>query len=187
MINLNKKSMDERMNGMMFRNPSHINEAEESDDQRQIVDSLTKMGQKRVVEHYTFEDRTEVKGFPGVFDIRGLDKDNLKGLFTAILKSKPNIISVHLKLGDYPHVKKYTGQEMGPLNDNKPRWPSEQAEKFAELFANQNVAEIRYAVHEATPGNLRVLTEATVTEYREEYVDDELFKPELAIEYITLR
>jgi hypothetical protein len=179
--------IDERAineDGRIFRNPSHIDVADEADNQREIVQAIKKAQRKLQRVELKFDDKTEIKALPGTLHIREMDQEQLVGYFKSMLKCYPNIIGIHIILGKYPNTRMFDGPELNALNMNKQRFPSELAEKLAALFAKDNIIEMKYAIESLSTDNFLVKTQAAVAP-DEEYKNNELFNPIIEIEFIS--
>lgn len=169
--------------GICFRNPSHFDEAEKAENQKEIVEAVKQAQRTRQTVQYDYEDKMEVKKMPGVFHLREMDADNLTGFFKALLRAHPKTIGIHLSLGEYPSAKLYNGPAMRDLNANRLKTTHERAEELSKLFLEANVTELRYAIDAVGPGRIEMTVEAAVAN-EEEYKNDKLFKPRLSVEFV---
>lgn len=173
--------------GMLVRNPTHVEIAERAEDQREIVNAIkdAKAAWQKAI--YDYSDRGRIPGLPGVLKIREMNEPNMLGFCMTLMRTKPNITGIHLKLGEYPSARPYSGTRVVRLQSIKPRNPTEVAEDMAALLADKSlhVVEMEYKVNSATPGNFSATATAKVAN-SDEYANDELFKPVLEIEYFSL-
>ena len=171
--------------GMLVRNPSHEDIATRADDQRGIVSAIreSKANWQKAV--YDYSDPSRIPGLPGMLKLRELDEKNMLGFCLTLMRAKPNITGISLKLGDYEGTTEVRGTKITNLHSRVPRNPSEIAEDLAILLSAENVVEFNYKVNNAVPGDFDAVASAKVVS-DEVYKDDSLFKPYLEIEYFSL-
>jgi hypothetical protein len=172
---------------VFFRNPSLVGKADDVDNQQELVQKL--MAEKKASGEITFEYTDESKpcSFPGFAKIRDLKKSQLTGLFNSVLRYKPNIIQLHIRLGHYPNAKQLHSVALNECGASKPRWPRDIAPKFANVFSdpNKKIVEFIYVVSNAEPGNFRAHAQAMYVETEEEYRNEEYFEPAIGIRYFV--
>ena len=170
--------------GIYYRNPTHVEAAEMADDQSDIVKAILGSGRERKIDTFEYTEETKPWILPGFAFIREMDEKSILELCKTLMRFKPNIYKVHLKLGDYPSARTVNNTKTVKLDSFKPRFHTEVAEKMAEILSDQtmNVVEILYVVHNVEPGHFRASGTVYVTTEKE-YKNNELFKPTLAIEY----
>lgn len=184
---LDPDAMHNPSTGMLVRNPSHVEVAANAEDQRQIVQAIKEHRVSWQKAIYDYSDRSRIPGLPGMLKIREMNEHNMLGFCATLLRAKPNITGIHIKLGDYPGAHEYTGPKVSKLRSYEPRAPREIAEDFASLLSDPslNIVELRYTVNNAMPGNFEAVATAKVTNM-EEYQDDRLFEPHLEIEFFSV-
>jgi hypothetical protein len=188
--NMNPKDLDldakyNPSSGMLVRNPSHEDIATRADDQRAIVAAIreTKANWQKAV--YDYSDLSRIPGLPGMLKIRDLDEKNMLGFCLTLMRAKPNITGITLKLGDYPTAQDVRGSKIANLHSRQPRNPSEIAKDLAVLLSSGNIVEFNYKINNAAPGDFDAVASAKVVT-DDIYRDDSLFKPYLEIEYFNL-
>lgn len=171
--------------GMLVRNPSHEEVAARANDQREIVAAIkeSKANWQKAV--YDYSDPSRIPGLPGILKVRSLDEKNLLGFCLSLMRAKPNITGISLKLGDYENATEVRGGRINNLHSLQPRNPSDVAKDLADLFMSSNIVEFNYTINSAKIGSFSAT--ATAKEVDDEtYKDDSLFKPYLEIEYFSL-
>jgi hypothetical protein len=173
--------------GMLVRNPTHKEIAENADDQREIVNAIKQSQAQRQIAVYDYSDRSRIPGLPGVLKIRELDEANMLGFCMTLMRVKPNIIGINLKLGNYSGTRNYNGAKISKLRSNKPRNPTEVAEDMAALLSDRllNVVEVEYKINSVSAGHFESTATAKYVS-EEEYNDSSKFQPYLEIEYYKL-
>jgi hypothetical protein len=173
--------------GLLARNPTHIQEAKDADDQSDIVNAIKQSGVKRMrIRHdYTDVDKSNPPPLVGVLKIRDMTEEAAVNFCKNLMRSRPNIFTVHIKLGDYPNARRLDNSKTRMLNANKARFNTEVGAKMGEILAdrNMNVTELKYIVSSAEPGRFDATSEVYGTT-QEEYFDDEHFKPVIEFEFI---
>jgi len=182
-LNIPKDSVNPET-GMLFRNPSHADIAEEAEDQSEIVKFLNETGRVKERIAFTYEDLGNIQGLPGMLEIQEMDRETLEEFFKTMLRVKPNILDVYINLGTYPDRQRHSSRSITLLNANKQRTIEETASRFAEVFSDSNIVEFRYRIQNLSPGHFRTEASAMVTNDTA-YGDKKLFKPEVSIEYIA--
>ena len=173
--------------GLYARNPSHITEAKYAEDQSEIVKAIHKSGVKRmtVLYDYSVIDMKAPLPLMGILKIRDMPVESAIRFCQSLMRSRPNIFKVHIKLGNHPSKQRIDNSKTRLLNSSKARFNTEVGEKMGELLADRSlrITEIKYAVHNADAGLFNSTVEAYgVTEA--EYLDDALFSPIIEFEFI---
>lgn len=171
--------------GMLVRNPSHEDVSERARNQREIVDSIRESKANWQNAIYDYSDPSRIPGLPGMLKIRELDEKNMLGFCLTLMRAKPNITGITLKLGDYEGATEVRGQKILRLHSRVPRNPSEIAEDLADLLFSANVVEFEYKVNNAKTGEFDAVATAKEVD-DEQYKDNSRFKPRLEIEYFSI-
>ena len=173
--------------GLVYRNPTHIMEANNADDQSEIVKSIRATGVKRMVVKYDYSDIDKQSPPPlaGITKIREMTPERAKNYCKQLMRSKPNIFRMNIKLGDYPNQRRIDNSKTRLLNANKARFNTEIGEKLGGILADKTmlVTEVKYNVENTEPGMFNAIAEVYGTT-EEEYNNDELFKPTITFEFI---
>jgi hypothetical protein len=184
---LSKDKIAKAMNpstGILYRNPTTEDASARSDNQSEIVKHILGSGKKVMTE--IFEPDSVNGVLPGLKKIREMPEEVLAKFFLTMFKTRPNIFSVHIKLGDYPDSKEIrkNNKLLSALQITKQTEHREIAASFAELFAdrNLNVVELQWELKSSAPGNFYVEVSALGTT-EENFSDDELFSPAIGVEY----
>lgn len=171
--------------GMLVRNPSHEDVSARAEDQRQIVESIreTKANWQKAI--YDYSDPSRIPGLPGMLKIRELDEKNMLGFCLTLMRAKPNITGITIKLGDYENTTDVRGQKITNLHSRVPRNPSEIAEDLADLMTAYNIVEFEYKINSAKTGEFDAVASAKQVD-DEQFKDKSRFKPYMEIEYFSL-
>jgi len=173
--------------GLFARNPTHIKEAQYASDQSDIVKAIKDTGVKRMIVTYNYAeiDNKNLPPLMGIRKIREMTTESAIKFCQSLVRSRPNIFRIHVKLGDYPGAKRVDNGKTRLLNSSKPRFHTEIGEKMGDILAdrNLNVTEIKYIVHNADPGYFSATAEVYGTS-KEEYHDDQFFAPMIEFEFI---
>jgi hypothetical protein len=174
--------------GIFARNPTRIEISKKAADQDEIVKAIKGTSRQRQILTYTYEGEfaKEPRGFPGMLQIRDLAPESIIAMCKNLMRSKPNIFRIHVKLGDYEEQQRIDNPKTRELNSNKPRAFSEIGEALGEVLADRNInaTEVLYMVRDVTPGNFYATGEVYgVAE--EDYTDDKKFNPSIEIEFIS--
>jgi hypothetical protein len=175
--------------GLPVRNPTHMTEADNADDQSDIVKAIRKTGVKRMVVTYDYSniDKQNPPPLAGIIHVRDMTVQQAQKYCSNLLRSKPNIFKLHIKLGEYEGKKRISNAKTRLLDSSKARFHSELGEKFGDVIADKtmHVTEIIYRVNNNEPGRFDAAAEVYgVSE--EEYLDDENFKPSISFEFIKV-
>lgn len=188
MEDLMTTALEESINpktGLFIKNPTRIDITATAENQQDIVDAVKGIKQKlaRLVYQYNDIDRTDPPPLSGILKIREMSEEERVGFFKSLMRFKPQIIKLHINLGNYTNKRKIVNQKTNLLNSNKPRFHTEVAEKMAEAFNDiPNVVELVYTVN-LTPSSILATAEVYAVS-DEDYADDNLFAPAIGIEHI---
>jgi len=173
--------------GVFFRNPTHTEEANRAADQSEIVKAISGANRERISEVLSFTEESKPWTLPGFMKIREMDKQAAEGLCKSLMRYRPNIFKVHIKLGEYGDAQRLDNHKTRQLSSFKARFHTDVAETLAEILSDpvMNVTEIIYTVQNADPGNFRATGEVFGMVADEDYANDELFKPGILIEYFS--
>ncbi len=170
--------------GLFARNPSHASVAETAEDQADIVKAIKGAGRQREILHLEYKDKENLPMMPGILKIRGMSEEQLEGFCKNLMRSKPNIFRVYLKLGDYPSAKEINNNNIQQMGSNKQRMHTDVGLAISKVLADQtnNIVELNYLVTNSEPGQFNSVGRAAATT-EEEYQNDEFFQPEIIIEF----
>jgi len=173
--------------GVFFRNPTHMEEADMAQSQNQIVKALTAAKREQITEVLSFTEESKPWTLPGFVNIREMDELQCEQLCRTMMRYRPNIFKVHIKLGNYVNAKPIKTLKTRNLSSLEPRFHTEVAKKMSDVLSDRslNVTEIIYTVHSAEPGNFRAVSEVFGMVDDEDYENDELFTPGILIEYYS--
>jgi hypothetical protein len=173
--------------GVFFRNPTHKDIADRSEFQSQIVKAITGAQREIKSEVITYTEDTKPWVLPGFPKIREMDEVSAIGLCKVLMRYRPNIYKVHIKLGDYPTARPINNHKTQLLSSFEPRFHTEVGKTIAEILADRtmNVTEVIYTVNNTEPGNFKAVGEVYGGVSEEEYNDDSLFSPAILIEYFS--
>jgi hypothetical protein len=179
--------------GIYVRNPSHVIEAKNAEDQREIVNAIREIRashMKAIYDYSTYDPKipSTFPGLPGLLKLRTMTENEIRGFCATLMRTKPNITGMHLYLGkEYTTKKEYSGIRVNALKSNKPRNPTEIAADMAALLSDKSlcVIEIQYIVNAASPGNFNTDAKVFVCS-AEEYADDKKFCPYLEVEFFSI-
>jgi hypothetical protein len=170
--------------GILYRNPTTEDASGKSDNQTEIVKQIIGSGKKVLTE--VFSPDSTNGAFPGLKLIRVMPEETLAKFFLTLLRSRPNIFSLHVKLGDYPSAKEIrkNNKLVSNIQVSKATEYKDLAQSFAELFADKslNVVEVVWNLQASSPGNFFVSVECRGTN-EEEYADNQFFSPAIGVDY----
>jgi hypothetical protein len=171
--------------GLYSRNPTRLEITASAENQQEIVDAV--VGIKSRVGRFAYQygdiDKTDPPPLSGVLKIKEMTEDQLKGFFKSLMRFKPNIIKMHINLGNFANKKRVNNTKTNLLSSNKPRFHTEVAEKLADVFSDtHNVVEVLYTVA-LTPNSL-VASAEVYSVSDEDYNNAELFSPAIGIEHL---
>ena len=168
--------------GLLYRNPTHLDEAKRAQNQSEIVKQIVGAGRETIrdVLDYSNPDTTELPGFK---KFMSLSEEEIKGLCKSLLRSRPNIYSFRISFGNYP-TKKLDNVKTRDLGANRPRFQTEIAATLAELLSDRNlrVVDVIYNIQNHAPGRFMSTAEVYSTS-QEEYDNLENFAPVVEREY----
>jgi hypothetical protein len=176
-------------NGLFGVNPTHQEIAKESADQSEIVKAITNSGsgvsRMRVTYNYKDLDATDPLPLSGILKIREMSVEQAQRFCKTLMRSRPNIFKVEIKLGDYPSARRIDNFKTRTLDSDKPRFHTELGEKIGDILADKSmfVTHLVYTVNNAEVGNFSATAEVYGTN-TEEYEKDELFNPVISFEFI---
>ena len=174
--------------GIYARNPTRVSITAQQDSQQEIVSAVKGAKQRTdtVIYDYANIDKADPPPLSGVLSIRDMDQKRLEGFFKSLMRSKPNIIKLHLKLGEYTNKRRVTNQRAGMLNSSKQRFHTEVAKLMADLFSDhtENIIEVLYTVNNADPAYFSATAEVYSVS-KDDYENDEIFAPAIGVEYIV--
>jgi len=173
--------------GLFSRNPTHAGVAEYAEDQSDIVKAIKESGiqRKMVTYNYADYDPTDPPPLVGITKIREMKPESAQNFFKNLMRSKPNIFKMHIKLGEYPSVRRLNSGKIQALTTNKPRFQTELGVLMGDIMTDPSmrVTEIRYVVNNADPGTFNTSAEVYGTT-EAEYKNNKLFKPIISFEFI---
>lgn len=175
--------------GIIARNPTRLEITANADDQNEIMQAvmgITNQPTDTVIHDYSKIDKTDPPPMAGVVKIREMSEKQLKGFFKSLMRSKPNIIKMHLKLGEYTNKTRVVNSRAALLNSNKQRFHTEVAERLADVFADHtvNVTEVIYRVNNKDP-NYFSATAEVYSVPSEDYENEDLFSPAIGLEFLV--
>lgn len=173
--------------GLYGRNPTHQEIAAYAEDQSDIVRAINESGVRRMRVTYDYADLDPANPPPlsGILGVRDMTEEQAKQFCRTLMRSRPNIFKVDIKLGDHPSSRRVDSGKTRMLNSSKPRFHTELGDKLGDILADRNmcVTRIIYTVHNAEPGHFNATGEVYATTV-EEYENNELFKPTINFEFI---
>ena len=186
---IDKDAIRNPADGIIARNPTRLEITKNSESQKEIMEAVmgvTYAPTDTVVYDYSSIDREDPPPMAGVLKIREMSESQLKGFFKSLMRSKPNIVKMQLKLGEYQNKSRVINSRAALLNSNKQRFHTEVAERLADVFADHtvNVVEVIYKVNNKDQ-NYFSATAEVYSVPSEDYNDDKLFAPAIGIEYIV--
>ena len=184
---LDPNAVINQSSGLFARNPTHVQLAENAEDQSDIVKAINYSGVKRMTVRYDYSEMDKGTPLPlmGILKIREMDREAAMNFCRNLMRSRPNIFKVHIRLGDHQNIRRIDNQDTRLLAGQKPRFHTEIGEKMGAVLSDKRylVTELKYVVHNAEPGQFNSTAEVYGTT-EEEYMDDEKFSPVIEIEFI---
>jgi len=180
--------------GLYYRNPTHLDESKRAQNQTEIVKQI--IGAGRETQHdvldYSDIDTTELPGFRKLLEytideegrfVYTMSDTDIQGLCKSLLRSRPNIFSFKISLGNYP-TKKLDNVKTRDLGANRPRFQTEVATALSEVLSDRNlrVVEVNYVIQNHIPGRFIAVAEVYSTT-KEEYENLENFSPIIERDY----
>jgi len=173
--------------GLYARNPSHITEATYAETQSDIVNAIKESGVKRMTIRYDYSDVDMKDPLPlmGILKVREMTVESAENFCKNLMRSRPNIFKVDIKLGNHPNARRIDNVKTRLLNSHRARFHTEIGEKMGQVLADKtlHVTEIRYVVYNADTGYFNAAAEVYGTS-AEEYENDDYFSPTINFEYI---
>jgi len=173
--------------GLPMRNPTHIEEANNAEDQSDIVRAIRDSGVKRMIVSYDYSnmDKQSPPPLSGITKIREMNAEQAKAYCRNLMRSKPNIFRLHIKLGEYDKKKRIVNAKTRLLDSAKARFHTEVGDKIGDLLADKTmlVTEINYKVENNEPGTFRATAEVWGVD-QEDYFNNETFTPTIQFEFI---
>lgn len=180
--------------GIFYRNPTHLEEAERALTQSDIVKQVNQSRRGRQHELFEYTEEKESRYLPGTIKIREMVRagepveenaiDPLIGYFNSFLKVRPSIYMARIRLGDYPSQQEVKNRYVTRVGSTNPRSYKDISKSIAELFRAHNIVDFAYVVESATPGKFSSRAFAFETT-DPEYDNDQYFNPIVEIEYIS--
>jgi hypothetical protein len=185
--NFNPNAMKNPSSGLYGRNPTHQELADYAEDQSDIVKAIKDSGTKRMRVSYDYSDMDKANPPPlaGVLNIRSMTTEQAQQFCKNLMRTRPNIFKVEVKLGDYPSARPIQNGKTRLLNSNKARFHTELGDKIGDILTDSNmlVTHLVYTVHNAEPGYFHATGQVFGTT-EEEYKNDLFFKPTINFEFI---
>jgi hypothetical protein len=172
--------------GILYKNPSHIREAEKAANQSEIVKAILGAKRQRITEKLTYKDKPDSQlVLPGVSKIREMGPEATEKLMKALMRFRPNIFKVVISLGNYPSARKIENGKTRAIGSSKPRFHTEVAEEIAVCLSDPSmlVTHVVYTVHNSDPGSFYATGEVYGVPTQEEYLNEDFFEPTVEIEY----
>jgi len=178
------KALINPSSGLLARNPSHIGIAETAEDQSDIVRAIKGAGRHKELAHLTYEDKDNLPMFPGILRIREMAPEQVENFCKNLMRARPNIFRIHIKLGEYPSNSEIRTKDIEKLSSHQPRHHIDVGEAISKVLCDPNnrIVELNYLVTNTTPGQFNAEGRAAAAT-EEEYKNDKFFKPEIIIEY----
>jgi hypothetical protein len=169
--------------GMLYKNPSHLEEALRASNQTELLKMLSDRGRQKLTETFKFDEGRQLF-LPGFKRFLELEFEEVQGLMNSLMRSRPNIFKVHIRLGDYPTGKRVENRNIRALHLVAPQPPSEIGKLLANAIFDKNdrVVELLFSCSSIDSGNFHADCTAVGTT-KEEFEDKELFKPIVEISY----
>jgi hypothetical protein len=188
MTEIDKDAVKNPSSGLYGRNPTHILEANDAEDQSDIVKSIKGSGAKRmrVLYEYKDADMSSPPPLAGILKMREMSEQDAVAFCKNMMRTRPNIFKAHIKLGNYPTSLRIDNRRTRLLNSRKPRFHTEIGEKIGALLADKTVlvTEIKYVVHNADPGYFNATAEVYGVRTMEEYLDEKSFNPSIEFDFV---
>jgi hypothetical protein len=173
--------------GLYGRNPTHVDIAKTARDQEELAKAVREAGASNVPIVYDYRN-VDLKNPPplmGITKIRNMSLEEATGFCKSMLRSKPNITKLHIKLGEYPRTQRIENGKIRALNSTQPRYYSEIGEKVADILTDKSmlIVELLYVVHATEPFSASAVAYGT---NQTDYSNNELFGPLIELDYIKL-
>jgi hypothetical protein len=188
MTEIDQNAVKNPSSGLYGRNPTHVDAANEAEDQSDIVKSIkgTPAKRMRIAYQYSDIDKQSPPPLAGILKIREMTEEQAISFAKSLMRTRPNIFKVRIRLGSYPNSRRISNPRTRTLDSNKPRFHTEVGEKIGVLLADKNmlVTEIKYMVDNAEPGFFSAKAEVYGTTDIKEYSDNKYFSPTIEFEFI---
>jgi len=173
--------------GVFFRNPTHVDEANDAADQSQIVKAIKGAKRERATQVLKYDEESKPWVLPGFSKVKDLNEVEMAGLLKSLMRYRPNIFKVHIKLGEYPSARQIINHKTKKIDSYEPRFYTEVGERIADVLADKtlNVTEIIYTVHNSDIGAFSASAEVFGFAEDSEYEDEDLFTPAVLVEYFS--
>jgi hypothetical protein len=121
----------------------------------------------------------------GFTKIREMGPESIEKLMKSLMRFRPNIFKVHIKLGSYPNARRIDNSKTRMIGATKPRFHTEVGEEIGKCLSDPQmlVTDLLYVVHNSEAGSFYSTGEVWGVPTQEEYLNDELFEPTVEIEY----
>lgn len=172
--------------GVLYRNPSHIREAERASDQSEIVKAIMGAKRQRIYEKLDYKDKPESQlVLPGFLKIREMGPESTEKLLKSLMRFRPNIFKVIINLGHYPNARRIDNNKTRMIGATKPRFHTEVGEEIAKCLSDPSmlVVKVEYVVHNSEPGSFYATGEVYGVPTQDEYLNNEFFEPTIELEY----
>lgn len=186
---IDKNSVRNPSTGIYARNPTRLDVTEDAESQQEIANAIKGIGQTIGIAQYDYSTMHKSDPLPlaGVLHLREMELEQLQAYFKTVMRYRPNIIKIHIKLGEYENKRKINNSRTSLLNANKQRYATDIANIVADIFDDHasNVVELVYTVNNTDPAYFSTSVEAYGVS-QEDYNNDELFAPALGMKYIEV-
>lgn len=172
--------------GVLYKNPTHIREAEKASNQSDIVKAILGAKRQRITEKLEYKGKPDTQlVLPGIKMIRELGPEATEKLMKSLMRYRPNIFKVVISLGTYPSARKIENGKTRSVGATKARFHTEVAEEMAACLSDPSmlVTHLVYTVHNSDPGTFYATGEVYGVPTQEEYLNEEFFEPTVEIEY----
>ena len=173
--------------GIYARNPTRVEITDNASDQDEIVKTIMGARRQRQIMKIAYEDKKSPTALPGMLHIRDMSPKSIVKLCQNLMRTKPNIFRVLIKLGNYDGQRRISNAKTNQLNTSKQRFYTEIGEIMGNILSDRtlNVTELIYTVHDVNPGLFNATGEVYGAVSDEEYNNDEFFQPYVEIEYFS--
>jgi hypothetical protein len=181
-----------KVNGLYAQNPTHIIEAANSLDQNEIVKQV--LGSSSGVQHKSLVidyhpflmGQKKMIELPGITKIREISEEDGIELGRSLMRYRPGVFSLIIKLGEYTSKKRIENAKTRQLDAFRPRFNTEIGEKIGDVLVDRTlrVVELKYIVITNKENAFEARAEVYGTT-EEEYADDSKFSPILRLEYLS--
>ena len=173
--------------GIFARNPTRVEITDKAADQDEIVKTIMGARRQRQTMRIAYEDKKAPIALPGMVHIRSMDLKAITRLCESLMRMKPNIFRVLIRLGNYENQRPISNVKTRQLNTTKQRFYTEIGQIMGDILGDRtlNVTELVYTVHNVNPGLFNATGEVFGAVSDEEYSNDELFNPYIEIEYFS--